>query len=576
MHLTDARTALAAAPAPTPGRRGPRGRLPPARSRAGTRPGRRRPRAPSCRPGCRPWTTAARADRPGPAAPAHGPRGQHRGRRGAARRRTSGPWASRRSADPADWYGAVARFSGADDTRRRPRPTPTTSTTVIRSGEARTTDDGQRVALRGAAGPGPRTPRLHRARPAHGRPPAGAECPTTVSCEWIPAPYEAVRRRRLRQPRPRRPARVAEHQVHRHPRHRGRAGTTALNLVQDPTYVSWNYSLRSTDGHIAQHVKAKDVGWHAGNWYVNAKSIGLEHEGFLAAPDAWYTEAMYRTSARLVRYLAAEVRHPAGPAAHPRPRQRARPDRVDHPRDAHRPGPVLGLGALLRAAGPRRSRRPAGGSGAVVTIRPDYAANRPVVHGLRHGRAWRARSHGSGDGAAVHRAVTRRRRWSRTSAATAAAPHHGRQRRRRAGVDRPAVRGRRTGRATGRRSGTSARRPGSRTPRPQPTAVATTGLVVTPKDGRDSVPVYGRAYPEAGGVPGGRAGPGDLPAAVHAARGSEVRGRRQGARASTTTPSPSTGDSHQVVVGKDQYYEIQFGHRVEYVRAADVKATPAT
>ena len=54
-----------------------------------------------------------------------------------------------------------------------------------------------------------------------------------------------------------------------------------IDLVQDPTYVSWNYSLRSTDGHIAQHVKAKDVAWHAGNWYVNAKSIGLEHEGFL-------------------------------------------------------------------------------------------------------------------------------------------------------------------------------------------------------------------------------------------------------------------------------------------------------
>jgi N-acetyl-anhydromuramyl-L-alanine amidase AmpD len=75
-------------------------------------------------------------------------------------------------------------------------------------------------------------------------------------------------------------------------------------MVQDPTYVSWQYTLRSTDGHIAQHVKAKDVAWHAGNWYVNAKSIGLEHEGFLAAPDAWYTEAMYRSSARLVTYLA--------------------------------------------------------------------------------------------------------------------------------------------------------------------------------------------------------------------------------------------------------------------------------
>ena len=50
--------------------------------------------------------------------------------------------------------------------------------------------------------------------------------------------------------------------------------------------------------------RCKDVAWHAGNWYVNAKSIGMEHEGFLTEPDAWYTEAMYRSSARLVKYLA--------------------------------------------------------------------------------------------------------------------------------------------------------------------------------------------------------------------------------------------------------------------------------
>ena len=65
--------------------------------------------------------------------------------------------------------------------------------------------------------------------------------------------------------------------------------------------------------HRPARARPRTSAWHAGNWYVNAKSIGLEHEGFLGAPGAWYTEAMYRASARLVRYLAAEVRHPAGP-----------------------------------------------------------------------------------------------------------------------------------------------------------------------------------------------------------------------------------------------------------------------
>lgn len=33
--------------------------------------------------------------------------------------------------------------------------------------------------------------------------------------------------------------------------------------------------------------------------------------------------------------------------------------------------------------------------------------------------------------------------------------------------------------------------------------------------------------------------------------------------------------SHRVVTGKDQYYEIQYGHRVAYVRAADVTVSAA-
>jgi len=79
---------------------------------------------------------------------------------------------------------------------------------------------------------------------------------------------------------------------------------TTLKLVQDPTYVSWHYSVRSTDGLIAQHVPTKDVAWHAGNWYVNMHSIGIEHEGFAPSGATWYSEPMYRNSAKLVKYLA--------------------------------------------------------------------------------------------------------------------------------------------------------------------------------------------------------------------------------------------------------------------------------
>ena len=126
--------------------------------------------------------------------------------------------------------------------------------------------------------------------------------------------------------------------------------------------MSWQYTLRASDGHIAQHVKAKDVAWHAGNWYVNAKSIGLEHEGY-AARGTWYTEAMYRSSAKLVRYLAdrydipLDRQHILGHDVVQGHRARERR------RHALGPGTVLGLVALLRPArrapqGARRLRAP--------------------------------------------------------------------------------------------------------------------------------------------------------------------------------------------------------------------------
>ena len=50
------------------------------------------------------------------------------------------------SADPADWYGAVATFSGADD-RATAAAYADDVYDVIRTGERRTTDTGERVTL---------------------------------------------------------------------------------------------------------------------------------------------------------------------------------------------------------------------------------------------------------------------------------------------------------------------------------------------------------------------------------------------------------------------------------------------
>jgi hypothetical protein len=108
-----------------------------------------------------------------------------------------------------------------------------------------------------------------------------------------------------------------------------------------------------------------------------------------------------------------------------------------------------------------------------------------------------------------------------------------------------------------------------RNPSDEPVAVPAKGLVITPKDGLASIPVYGRAYPEKEAYPAGVPAqsvvplPYTIPAGQKYVVGDEVPGEYYYSVTFTT-------DSHRVVLGKDLYYEIQYGHRVGFVRAADV------
>ena len=58
----------------------------------------------------------------------------------------------------------------------------------------------------------------------------------------------------------------------------------------------------SRSGRIVQLVHLSDIAWHAGNWRMNVRSVGIEHEGWTDDP-AGFTEAQYRASARLTAYL---------------------------------------------------------------------------------------------------------------------------------------------------------------------------------------------------------------------------------------------------------------------------------
>ena len=72
-----------------------------------------------------------------------------------------------------------------------------------------------------------------------------------------------------------------------------------LGIFRNPAKrVSAHYVVRSSDGHVAQCVRERDIAWHAGNWNYNTWSIGIEHEGWVDRP-AYFTHAMYVRSAAL-------------------------------------------------------------------------------------------------------------------------------------------------------------------------------------------------------------------------------------------------------------------------------------
>ncbi|MCA9559727.1 MAG: N-acetylmuramoyl-L-alanine amidase, partial [Myxococcales bacterium] len=71
--------------------------------------------------------------------------------------------------------------------------------------------------------------------------------------------------------------------------------------------TSAHYVIRSSDGEITQMVRESDTAHHVRNY--NSHSIGIEHEAFVDE-RRYYTDAMYQSSAALVRYLCQKYNIP--------------------------------------------------------------------------------------------------------------------------------------------------------------------------------------------------------------------------------------------------------------------------
>jgi N-acetyl-anhydromuramyl-L-alanine amidase AmpD len=491
------------------------------------------------------------------------------------------------------WYGAVAAYSG-DTTSQLARLFADQVFRTLRRGASATTSDGQVLRLRPVLGLRPDRAGLSElglkpAAPSQAA--ARADCPAGLHCAWRPAAYHQNDPRNPRDygnyDKARRPSRMrnpAGHRVSMKIKYiiiHDTEGSyhSAIATFQDPaSQVSANYVIRSSDGAVTEMVRPENVSWGAGDWYVNMHAINIENEGFAAHGRAWYTKAMYRSDAALVRYLAARYRIPLN-RAHILGHEDVPGPTNFYTRAQHwDPGPFWNWNHFMalvhrvsdaaeQANGGAASR----GHHRLVTIDPTFAANRPKVtdcsptrcvtlpkqpanfvylhtgpgssYPLIGDRLLHPGGHGTtvdsdwGDKATTGEVFVfagRHRSWT-------AIWFSGRK----AWFRNPAG-SHRTARYTG-------------------------GQVITPKAGRRSIPVYGAAYPEAAAYP----------RAVPVTRAVKLAYTIRAGQAYPTIGTPtdfyyavtvnsSRPDDHTVIIGKRLYDQISFNHRKFFVRASGV------
>jgi N-acetyl-anhydromuramyl-L-alanine amidase AmpD len=168
----------------------------------------------------------------------------------------------------------------------------------------------------------------------------------------------------------------------------------AIKVFQDPANAAAaNFLVRSSDGVVARFIDPRNVAWHAGNWYYNSHSIGVEHEAWAFEGYKWFTEAMYTASARLVRELARRYGVPLD-RAHILGHDEVPGINQTHQKTMHwDPGPYWDwdhymklLHAPDNAPGtegpePDDEQVDTADIGSVIAIRPDYKQNiQPVTY----------------------------------------------------------------------------------------------------------------------------------------------------------------------------------------------------
>lgn len=464
-----------------------------------------------------------------------------------------------------DWYGAVMLFSGSD-MKSVAEGFAEDVYTTIKKGIERTTVSGQKLTLKGKE----IEPNQNTAKNINLRNPktTGADCPKGLECIFIPASYKQYSNSSrdygnydlAQRPDDGLDIRyIIIHDIEG-------SSESAINHFQAQSYVSAHYVLDSDNGTITQMVRPKDVAWHAGNWYFNAHSIGLEHEGFAVEGADWYSEQMYRSSAKLVKYLAKKynipldrqhiIGHDEVPGLTPARQAAMHWD----------PGAYWDWSHFFNLLGEPITPSDGNEYSNMITIRPNYHTNKPIftygsailepksssliqlytqpsfesplIKDILLSNGGTNRINDWGNKAAIGQTyykVAHENHWTAINYGGQVAwfynPH-------------------------------------------EQNSIPGNGILITPKQGKESIPVYGAAYPEASAYEGTGIGEG--------ARGTATPLYQLTAGEMYVASGPISSSyyyakdyndptSYKVVIGEDEYYQIYYNHRLGFVKKEDVE-----
>jgi len=461
-----------------------------------------------------------------------------------------------------DWVPAVVRYSGARD-EAAARLFAEDFVMTLRGGQSRTTSDGQVVRLTAQADVELDLAGLIRLKLRLSKPPAGVECPRDLDCQFIPAVaenYDAARR----------PDGMKIHYIVLHVEEGYDQGT--ISWFQNPaSQVSAHYVVRSSDGRVTQMVRTRDIARHAGNWSINMHGIGIEQEGFALEGATWFSEPMYRSTARLVRYLADRFDVPLD-RGHIIDSNEVPPTTPERVRLMHwDTGPLYDWQHIMELVKAPISRSGEKNSG-IVTITPDFATNRPNLTTCYKGPC---RELPSQPANFVYLRTEPRADASLISDPAFPAGASGTTNAE--DISDKAAFGQQFAVADRKGDWTAIHYGGQLAwfydPSNQRTSTPTTGKLVTPRSDLNSISVYGRAYPEASAYQGTEVPVQEvvpLPYSIPAGQRYVSFGSVPADYYYAKTVDASLPGERTLVKGKEHYLLISFNHRLAFVKASDV------